>query len=560
MNKHQSDLFAHGYVHDLSVLTIRPDPVLVVDSDGVICACNVAAAELLEGSLSDLLSHPIYSFVPIECDIPSYPSRKLDKKKSINITTRLDATTIARQVIPVEVNIGTVAIEQTIFLLVSLRDISSEISTEILLRHSEKRFRDTIEHLSVGACHISLAGKLTMANQALIDFLGYKKKSLQALEFESIIHPDDVNAHISQAQALKRGHLKSYQIESRLKHASNNYVWAKQTISTVYNEQGVAAHYFAIIEDINSKKVFEKLLRESEIKFRTIVESLSKNAAVWMATPGFQSILYVNDGYKQIWGRTPDSLYENPLSFIDIVHPEDKEKVMTQLTHHASGDWDINYRIVRDDGETRYIHDCGQAIFDKNKIKFVVSLATDVTVEVTQKMMLIDALQEVKETNQRLVTLSKTDALTGTFNRQAIQEEASREFRRYKRYKEKSTVIFIDLNDFKGINDQFGHLAGDAALRSCATLLKDSLRETDFLGRYGGDEFIIILPNTGLSEAKYVLKKILELPLNTKFEDKTIQLTFSAGIATVNDDMNDEREWIKAADSEMYIHKQNNKK
>ena len=126
---------------------------------------------------------------------------------------------------------------------------------------------------------------------------------------------------------------------------------------------------------------------------------------------------------------------------------------------------------------------------------------------------------------------------------------------RYKRYRQRSTLIFIDLAEFKQINDQYGHLAGDRALQFCADILRQSTRETDFIGRYGGDEFIVLLPNTVRLEAETVAQKIHNKPFVFQFDQHIIPVRMSVGICEVEDMFSDETEWFDSADEKMYINK-----
>lgn len=140
---------------------------------------------------------------------------------------------------------------------------------------------------------------------------------------------------------------------------------------------------------------------------------------------------------------------------------------------------------------------------------------------------------ELKKAKEKLLTMAVTDELTGLFNRRYFMNRLNQEFERVKRYESIFTFIMIDIDYFKRINDTHGHLAGDCVLRNAADIMKKSLRLSDTVGRIGGEEFAILLPETeieyGVEIAERLRKKIDESELD--FECKSLKLTISAGIS-----------------------------
>ncbi|MEO5825295.1 MAG: diguanylate cyclase [Gemmatimonadales bacterium] len=151
--------------------------------------------------------------------------------------------------------------------------------------------------------------------------------------------------------------------------------------------------------------------------------------------------------------------------------------------------------------------------------------------------------------------LADTDPLTGCANRRVLDQRLAEELDRARRYDQVVTVVMIDVDDFKRINDTYGHAAGDEVLRQLAALLRRELRTMDFLARYGGEEFLIILPETGGTGARLFVDRILRRVQQFQFgEDGVhISVTASAGLATFPDDRAaDDQALLKLADQNLY--------
>ncbi|WP_283147781.1 GGDEF domain-containing protein [Silvimonas soli] len=145
------------------------------------------------------------------------------------------------------------------------------------------------------------------------------------------------------------------------------------------------------------------------------------------------------------------------------------------------------------------------------------------------------------------------DPLTGAHNRQGFDHLLAAEVKRARRHSGKLSVVILDLDDFKLVNDRFGHLVGDQVLVHMADLAKAVLRETDALVRYGGEEFLLILPETDQNGAQYVVDRLRVVAARTPFMHKSerIDVTFSSGVAMLKDDENG-RALVLRADEALY--------
>ena len=154
-----------------------------------------------------------------------------------------------------------------------------------------------------------------------------------------------------------------------------------------------------------------------------------------------------------------------------------------------------------------------------------------------------------------LETQSMTDDVTGLYNHRHLLEEIEKEVERSKRYRRTLSGMMVDLDGFKEINDQYGHLTGDYVLRETANVLNESIRKIDILGRYGGDEFVIILPEAPLAAARTVAERVLQNIRQHRFHTKKgyISLTVSVGLFSFeNTEDLDKTQFIEKIDQAMF--------
>jgi diguanylate cyclase (GGDEF)-like protein len=171
--------------------------------------------------------------------------------------------------------------------------------------------------------------------------------------------------------------------------------------------------------------------------------------------------------------------------------------------------------------------------------------------------------EELRKTNEQLEKISQTDALTGIGNRGKFNMQLEESFRRCNRYQKAISLLIADLDQFKAVNDYYGHQTGDEYLKQVANVLKNAVKRVDdFPARYGGEEFAIILEDTNIEGAilmaKNIRQRIIDLNLKNLYSKVEQHLTVSIGVATVNPDMDiDTDGLIQRADKALYQAKKN---
>jgi len=189
---------------------------------------------------------------------------------------------------------------------------------------------------------------------------------------------------------------------------------------------------------------------------------------------------------------------------------------------------------------------------DSGEVQYVCFTLFDVT----DTSIYQSQLQELTET---LREMSNRDGLTQLFNRRYIEQTLDTEFQRARRFRHPLSVILSDIDFFKKVNDTYGHLAGDEVLRVVSKRLRDGLRAIDALGRYGGEEFMLVLPETGLDGAKILAERLRQAveaePVDA--EGQRLNISISLGVTELRDDTEDYQQLIAEADSGLYQSKEN---
>ncbi|WMS88338.1 GGDEF domain-containing protein [Pleionea litopenaei] len=211
-----------------------------------------------------------------------------------------------------------------------------------------------------------------------------------------------------------------------------------------------------------------------------------------------------------------------------------------------------NYRPITGTEDTMYQNATMIPLMSSDgDVNHVCLLIYDVTDVATSK-------KELTRLNSELESLSRTDRLTQLYNRGFWEESFQGEFDRCMRYKHVSSALIFDIDHFKSVNDTFGHQAGDEVIRQTAKTLKDMVRKSDIPGRYGGEEFVVFLPNTPADNALIFaerLRKRIEA-LKVSYEGKPIPFTVSIGICEFSEKMPSHEKWIEMADQALYQSKE----
>ena len=181
------------------------------------------------------------------------------------------------------------------------------------------------------------------------------------------------------------------------------------------------------------------------------------------------------------------------------------------------------------------------------EVEQICVVVYDVTDEAISK-------QRFAKANEQLKLMSRVDGLTGLFNRRFWEEKCIEEFKRCRRTEYISSLIILDIDNFKKVNDNYGHPAGDQVIKTVADIIQKAIRETDLAGRYGGEEYTVILPDTTSVSARFVAERIRKMAEKSVvvYEGSEISFTVSVGVAEFNPSFTDHVHWLEKADKGLY--------
>jgi len=305
------------------------------------------------------------------------------------------------------------------------------------------------------------------------------------------------------------------------------------------------AHTLASIRDarelLAGRDAISQLF-EAEARYRGLVEQIP---AVVYADRGHENI-YVSPQIMEILGVTQEAYLQDPDLWLKMVHPDDRGWVEAQSDAFIAGEGgDLDdYRMVRPDGRIVWVRDRAFAYRDDaGRVILEQGLLFDVT--------------ELKEAEARVTHMAYHDALTGLPNRELFQESMQLAVERARRDQTSIAVLYLDLDNFKHLNDTMGHHAGDLLLAGLAGRLRASTRDVDLVARQSGDEFLILLADLAPADAPGVVALVLERVIEAledpiDLDGTPFHARGSIGISRFPDDSHDAETLLRHADAAMY--------
>ncbi|MFA5458842.1 MAG: HD domain-containing phosphohydrolase, partial [Synergistaceae bacterium] len=407
------------------------------------------------------------------------------------------------------------------------------------LQESEYLLKNVFQRIPVGIAAGNRFGNFSEINPTFEKIIGWSKEQLKGCDWKKITHPDDLSRNIEKYEKFTKGELSEYSIEKRVMRSDGSYSWISFEVAALAEAGEDDRLYMWIIQDINERKIAKEALEESERSKSVLLSNLPGMAYRCLYDRKW-TLLFVSEGCYELTGYRPENLVNSKdLSFNDLIKEEYREMLWLEwgriLAQHST--FRSEYFITTASGESKWVLETGQGVYGR-----------DGSVEAIEGII-ID-ISNLKKKEEEIQYINDHDHLTDLYNRQYFEKKLSDMNR--KEYLPLS-VLIADINGLHLINEAFGQYEGDLVITKSARIIQSCSRKKDITARIGGDEFGIIMPQTGNAEAHELLDMIKQacVRYNDNNRSKSPEINISMGYSTIEEELELVEEAMKTANEYM---------
>lgn len=428
----------------------------------------------------------------------------------------------------------------------SHEDITDEKLAKNYLQKTYNRMNELAEHGRIILWEVSADGSLEYVNAMFETILGFEQKDVIGTKIYEYFDATYIDAFFKNVKPLIEAQDKLQDIEVPIFTKAKEKLWVLVNAHPKFDEDNVFKGFQGTMVDITPMKESQQALAESEEKYRLLTESVSD--VLWIFDVADNKVIYSSRSIEILTGfsldnrmETPISQIMTPLSFkgLNRLYLQTRAKFLENPDTQEPQFCDIE--LFKADGTTTWVElSFTYRYGDHNRVE-VIGVGRDI--------------QDRKMMEKQLEYLSYHDALTDLYNRSYYEQELKR------LHVERSlpiSIIMADINDLKLTNDTFGHVEGDRIIKHFADILKKSTRAEDIVARIGGDEFVVLLPQTNEAEVEMIVKRIRQF-VEKEISGK-IKLSAAIGYMTTNEVMESVEEIFMVAEEAMYQQKLRDKR
>ena len=457
--------------------------------------------------------------------------------------------------------------------------------TETSLRESESRFRALFEQSAAGVAEIDMnTGRFLTVNRRLCEIIGRTKEELLATTFEAITHPEDLQLHVEKTRMMLAGEIDHYSLEKRYLRKDGEAVWVEISVSPLWKHGETPGRNIVVVQDITDRKRMEEENERRSKQMAALHETGLELTAELNLNALLESI--AQHALNLIGGKSCNCfIYRPELDLIELVATAGEDLTLSgKMRRRGEGAvgqvWATGAPLLINDyhawpGRKReHNHFPSRALVSVpvrwgeeflgvlNMLAYAPHRYTEVDMDM---LNMFAAQAAIAIRNARLYgmveQLAVTDELTGLFNRRGFFQLGEREFERALRFNRSLAALMFDIDHFKRVNDAHGHPVGDQVLRALADSVRQNTRGIDVAGRYGGEEFVLLLPETPLQEAVQIADRLRQsiadlsvpiCPANGDFPPVKIHITVSIGVAVALPGIRNLADLLERADHAMY--------
>jgi diguanylate cyclase (GGDEF)-like protein/hemerythrin-like metal-binding protein/PAS domain S-box-containing protein len=424
---------------------------------------------------------------------------------------------------------------RTQVLMEAKRSLDREIRIRKLSETELRKFSGAVEHSPISIIITNANGEFEYVNPkftqltgySLAELLGKTPKVLKSAENPAVLY-ENLWATLTAG--------KAWHGELRNRKKNGELYWDYAMISPLFDAEGKITHFVSIQEDITERKLADEMLRQQREFSDDIINSLP---GIFYMLDEQGCIIRMNHHFLKVTGYSKDEL--NSMTALDLFEGKDKNMIAQKIQEvFEHGDSTAETELIIKSGlKIPYSFTGHRSSIDGQP--YLVGIGTDIT--------------ERRALQQELMLQAKTDSLTGLSNRRHFLELAEQELARTRRYNKQLSVLILDLDEFKSVNDTHGHQVGDNVLRMVGEVCRKTLREVDMAGRIGGEEFATLLPECDAKQAMEAAERLRQdianavIPLE---QGGALNFTASIGIITLSSADDNIDKLLELADKAMY--------
>ncbi|MEK8090814.1 sensor domain-containing protein [Thermithiobacillus plumbiphilus] len=452
-----------------------------------------------------------------------------------------------------------------------------------VLAASEGRYQAALDQAGLGISHVSLTGQYLLVSDSFCAMLGRDRASLLRLSYSEVIHPEDLPRSLEVFPKMVSGELQSFAAEKRLLHQNGSYFWVWNHVGRLWDPVAESHYFIVISENIDQRKRQETLLKAErrclekiagDVPLPAVLADIALSLEVQMPPQSRISIMLRDrEGLRLRMGAAPslpaaynqaaDGLAIGPASGSCGTAAFRRENVLVSDIA-TSPLWEGYRELALSHG----LRACWSVPILNARHELLGIFAVYSPQSGTPGVEVLDLLRrathlagiaiERRQAEETITRMAYYDALTGLPNRVLCQDRLEHALKRAQRQHGGLTLVFVDLDHFKLVNDSLGHAAGDQVLREISQRLQRSVREGDTVARLGGDEFLLLaeenLDASALTALIGRMRRLFEQPI--EIESRSFLVTASFGVSRYPDDGEDAQTLMRRADVAMYQAKQ----
>jgi diguanylate cyclase (GGDEF)-like protein/PAS domain S-box-containing protein len=527
-----------------TVLDAAFDAIVTITPEGIVRWFNRGAERIFGHTAEEIIGQPVTLLMPERyrehCLTGLHRYLRTGEARVVGSTIELVGLRKDGSEFPIEMSLGESQEDGERLFTGVMRDVTERKEGEKAIKESEERFRSLVQNTSEIITILEADGTIRYVSPAVERVIGYKPEEQVGINAFASVHPEDrEQASNTFAEILKRPGLHP-PLEFRVPHKDGSWRYLEHVVNNLVDDPSVSGVVITS-RDVTGRKEVDRKLREAEQRYRTLVEQVP--AVVYIQEIGSpDSAIYMSPQIETLTGYSPEDCKDPDLRW-GMVHPDDREWLQAEdeRTGEPGEVFATEYRVVHRDGRIKWVRNESVMIEDEmSGTRYWQGLMLDIT--------------ERKALEQQLHHQAFYDPLTGLPNRALFMERLEHASTRANQRNGRVAMLFVDLDNFKVINDSLGHKAGDQLLKAVAERMKSYLRPEDTAARLGGDEFTILVEDVaGVGEGVRIAERIADV-LQPPFtlEEQEVFITTSIGIALNNSTQERAENLLRYADLAMY--------